>query len=314
MDAVLNLNPESLPDEAIASTLQSLVAHANRAQAAIVIFAAAMTERRAHEIAGHSTTAEFLTQRCHYAGREAVKLANYAQRLEHALPHTARALRTGQINWHHAATVVRAEEDLGAHRVRRHEQAWIANVAVHSGPERLQRVVRAHVEENGLTTKPPTTSEVQDEPHAAPPRPTPDSFQQLGVDPSAAAIAPAQVPTARTALWSDSPPEQCGELELTTSRRSTDQATLPRLVIGLGLTQVYSPQPGQPTRRCVHDLCALDADWREVHFTLRWQDDSETAFASVLPLCDHHFAELRARRHVAPAAAASRGARAKHAA
>src|SRR5262249_23564069 len=142
----------------------------------------------------------------------------------------------------------------------------------------------------------------------------PERNHALDTEPGApSALRSAQVtPSAEKSLPDIASDEQNGEPDLPTARHTSEGAARQLLVVELPFTRTYCPNSSQSARRCVHDACPLDAEWREMHFALRWQDGSETAIATVIPLCERHFAELRARRHIAPAA--GRDSEAKHAA
>lgn len=304
VDAVLDLNMADIPVEDVADNLRALVRQAQRVQAAIVAHTATMTIRRAHAVTGRTTTTAFLTQDCHYAGREAAKLTHCAEQLEAELPHTAAALRTGEINWNHAVTVVRANGDLGTSHVRAHEADWIQNVAVHSGPERLQRVVRARLDERGLARSTSHHTKSTEVPYPAP-SPVNCTEEQAPLAETRAPLVPAQ---SRSTLATQdgqqpkpTPITKVGRDVVDASRvRSLDlsKAQMPPGA-GYGFPSDQSGYSALLERHCLHAGCGQAPEWRHVHHTIHWQDGTEAVVTTLTPVCRSHFAEIDDPSHAA---------------
>ena len=163
VDAVFATTGSEMTHLEIAETLRVISCQMNRLQAVITEHAVAMDRTRAHETTGHRTPAEFLKRECHYSGAQARSVLRSSAVLAESLPRTAEALKAGTITWPHATTLVRGVEALGQDEVAANEEKWIANVAAQSGPERLQRVVRARVHEKA-PKQPPKDDQSGDEP------------------------------------------------------------------------------------------------------------------------------------------------------
>jgi Domain of unknown function (DUF222) len=147
VDAITTMAAPDRTRQEIAETLRVVACQVNRLQAVISEYMSAMARTGAHETAGHRTPVEFLKNECHYSGAQARIVARSGEVLDRDLPATSAALRAGTITWPHATTLVRGVEALGSDEVASSEEIWIDNIAKQSGPERLQRAVRARVHE-----------------------------------------------------------------------------------------------------------------------------------------------------------------------
>ena len=152
VDAILATPSSEKTNHEITATLRVVASQISRLQAVVGDHTLAMERTGAHKSSGHQTPAEFLKRQCHYSGAQARSILRSGAVLAESLPRTAEALKAGIITWPHATTLVRGVSALGPEEVSAHEEAWVSKVAVHSGPERLQRVVRARVHE--LTPQP----------------------------------------------------------------------------------------------------------------------------------------------------------------
>ncbi|MFC0433413.1 DUF222 domain-containing protein [Kutzneria buriramensis] len=147
VDAILATPSTDKTKREIAETLRVVASQISRLQAVIGEHTLTMERTGAHLDAGHRTPAEFLKRECHYSGAQARSVLRSGTVLAESLPHTTEALKAGAITWPHATALVRGVKALGSEDVTAHEEAWISKIAVQSGPERLQRVVRARVHE-----------------------------------------------------------------------------------------------------------------------------------------------------------------------
>jgi hypothetical protein len=147
VDAILATPSSDKTKREIAETLRVVASQISRLQAVISEHTLMMERTGAYRDVGHHTPAEFLKRECRYSGAQARSVLRSSAVLAESLPHTAEALKAGTITWPHVTTLVRGVKALGPEDVAEHEEAWISKIAVQSGPERLQRVVRARVHE-----------------------------------------------------------------------------------------------------------------------------------------------------------------------
>ena len=282
IDQILNLDSSAQGSQAPMAVLKFLVAQANRLQAAVVINTSAA---RAGGDVG-----EFLTHECHYSGREAARLVAVAERLTTTLPNTLAALADGRITWAHATTVTRAERTLGQTHVSDHEQAWISNVANQAGPERLQRMVRALADEQGIgrdgaaqATEPPHGP---DQPSA--PRPATEA-----ANPSIPNHEPVHssdfgdvrsAPAARLRSVNDDAvePEQSRPASLAPASPAS-------------ATSADATNAQVTTGRCVQPGCTNDAKHHQLACTVRLLPAVDATMTVGLLLCDTHSADIEPR-------------------
>jgi len=286
VDQVLNLDSSAQGSQAPMAVLKFLVAQANRLQAAIAINTSAA--RAAGDVG------EFLTRECHYSGRDAARLVAVAERLTTTLPNTLAALAGGHITWAHATTLARAEKALGQTHVSDHERVWISNVANQAGPERLQRMVRALADEQGIGRE--GTAQTKEQPRGL--------DQPSAPQPAAAATKPSipnREPEHEPVHDSDSgdvAPAPAAHL-----RSVDDNAVEP------GQSRPVSLAPAPPasatspdatnaqvtTSRCVQPGCPNDAKHHQLACTIRLLPAVDATMTVGLLLCDAHSAGIEPR-------------------
>ncbi|GAA3439472.1 DUF222 domain-containing protein [Kutzneria kofuensis] len=159
VDAVVATATSEKAQHEIAETLRVVSCQMNRLQAVIAEHTLAMERTGAHKATGHGSPAEFLKRECHYSGAQARSVLRSGTVLAESLPRTAEALKAGTITWPHATSLVRGVAALGPEEVSANEDKWINKVAVQSGPERLQRVLRARVHEKVPQAQSPVDQE-----------------------------------------------------------------------------------------------------------------------------------------------------------
>jgi hypothetical protein len=291
VDQVLNLDSAAHGSQTAMEVLKLLATQANRLQAAIVITTSAA--RADGSSAGD--VGEFLTHECHYSGREAARLVAVAEQLTTALPTTLAALASGRITWAHAATVARAEKSLGQAHVSDHEQAWISNVANQAGPERLQRMVRALADEQGIGRDGATqATERLHEPE----QPSTTCLAAAATKSSIPDHEPANEPEHSSGA-EDATPSQAVHLrsvadeEVVEPAQARPATSMPVSPAGTASPDVTETQT--TTDRCVHPGCANDARHRQLACTIRLLPAVDATMTVGMVLCDAHLADVEPR-------------------
>ena len=288
------------------AAVQALIREASRLQAAIVLHTSA-----AQAAADKSDMAEFLTRDCHYSGRDAARLVRTAIRLCTAFPHTLAALSNGDITWAHALTMVRAEGELGVDRVATHEETWIRNVANQSGPERLQRLVRALADEQGdrlpdsvmpaplppeQVPDPSAETRAEPVPEQASVQDTASTNDQVEQSPNAPSLAPSSefsdfselppwlgdVPDTVPEWLADEPDDEAVTKTNTTHISGASSAN--------EVSATPEPDGGEaqgPGARCLHPGCTNQPEWCRLPHRIRWST-AETMIGLFVPICQLH--------------------------
>jgi len=287
VDQVLNLDPAAQGSQAPMAVLKFLVTQVNRLQAAIVINTSAA--RSAGDVG------EFLTRECHYSGREAARLVTVAERLTTTLPNTLAALAGGHITWAHVTTLARAEKALGQTHVSDHEQVWISNVANQAGPERLQRMVRALADEQGIGRE--AAAQAAERPRGL--------DQPSAPQPAAAATKPSisnHEPEHESVHGSDS--EDVAPTQAARLRSVVDDDTVePGQSRPVSLTPAAPASATSPdvtntqvaTDRCVQPGCINDAKHHQLACTIRLLPGVGATMTVEMLLCDTHLAGIEPR-------------------
>jgi hypothetical protein len=290
------------------AAIQALAREASRLQAAIAFHTAA-----AQNADDQLDIAEFLTHECHYSGRDAARLVRASIRLRTTLPQTFAALCNGDINWAHALTMVRAEDELGVERVAAHEGTWIRNVANQSGPERLQRLVRALADEQGgrLPTTAVATPPPEQEPSPAAeldtePEPEPEQASDLEAPPTndfaeqppnilslihSATLTELSAPPP----WLDEEPhadpmwERAGE-PLDEPTADTNDTHMPGGRAADEVTATVEPDNDKTNgarTQCIRPGCTNQPQWCRLRHRVHWAA-AEATVSLIVPICEHH--------------------------
>ncbi len=290
VDQILNLD-SAQDGQTPMEVLKSLVTQANRLQAAIVI----TTSAAQADGASAGDVGEFLTHECHYSGREAARLVAVAERLTTALPTTLAALANGRITWAHATTVARAEKALGQSHVSDHEQAWISNVANQAGPERLQRMVRALADEQGIGREGATQAV---ERLHEPDQPSTTRPAAAATKPSIPDHEPVSEPE-QSSGSEDATPSQAVHLRSVADDEVVEPAQArPATSIPASPADTLSPDVTDAqttTDRCVHPGCANDARHHQLACTIRLLPAVDATMTVGMLLCDAHLADVEPR-------------------
>jgi hypothetical protein len=307
----MNLTEGAQANRDLVDTVRKLTRLESAVRAALSHAVAVALSQRAHESAGHATTADLLRSECHLSGREANELVVSAVRLREHLHCTFVALQAGTITWSHATTLVRAVDRLGLDTVLDTEHDWIELIGARTGPEALQRVVHTRrLEQVGYPDRRTPDSQVDET------VPTSSGKADVGPEASTEATSTRDDSATRSSADADDLSQVDSEdgmihdelRDLGNSRQpqqptrgtniepdavaALNRPTTSTLTLSSDNPSTSTEEPVPPPAGCAHPSCATEASLREISFTVHWLDGSRSEILACGLVCDEHAAAL----------------------